>query len=126
MGVCTRACETLPRSTRAVGAWIARECGIEYQTRSGLIALPHRLGIEHRKLDPAKQAAFIKTYEDQLNHLPRRRSGHLCGCCASNPCGAAGWLLGAEGGAGRRGTEQRGGTASTSMVRSTWRLVKPS
>ena len=69
--------ETLPRSTRAVGAWIARECGIEYQTRSGLIALLHRLGMEHRKpksisrkLDPAKQTAFIKTYEDQQNHLP--------------------------------------------------------
>jgi transposase len=69
--------ETLPRSTRAVGAWIARECGIEYQTQSGLIALLHRLGMEHRKpkavsrkLDPAKQAAFIKKYEDQLNHLP--------------------------------------------------------
>jgi transposase len=68
--------ETLPRSTRAVGAWIALECGIEYQTRSGLIALLHRLGMEHRKpkavsrkLDPAKQAAFIKTYEDQLNQL---------------------------------------------------------
>ena len=69
--------ETLPRSTRAVGAWIAREWGIEYQTRSGLIALLHRLGMEHRKpkavsrkLDPAKQAAFIKKYEDQLNQLP--------------------------------------------------------
>jgi transposase len=67
---------TLPRSTRAIGAWIARECGIEYQTRSGLIALLHRLGMEHRrptaisrKLDPVKQAAFIKQYEDQLNHL---------------------------------------------------------
>jgi transposase len=53
--------ETLPRTTRAVGAWIAAECGIEYQTRSGLIALLHRLGMEHRKptaisrkLDPAK------------------------------------------------------------------------
>src|SRR6202162_977041 len=68
--------ETLPRSTRAVGAWIARECGIEYQTRSGLIALLHRLGMEHRKpkavsrkLDPEKQAAFIAAYEDLLNHL---------------------------------------------------------
>src|ERR1035438_8013311 len=68
---------TLPRTTRAVGAWIARECGIEYQTRSGLIALLHRLGMEHRKpkavsrkLDPLKQAAFIKKYEDQLNPLP--------------------------------------------------------
>ena len=53
--------ETLPRTTRAVGAWIAAECGIEYQTRSGLIALLHRLGIEHckpkaisSKLDPTK------------------------------------------------------------------------
>jgi transposase len=69
--------EALPRTTRAVGAWIAGECGIEYQTRSGLIALSHRLGIEHRKpkavsrkLDPVKQAAFIKKYEDQLNQLP--------------------------------------------------------
>jgi len=40
---------TLPRSTRAVGAWIAAECGLEYQTRSGLIALLHRIGMEHRK-----------------------------------------------------------------------------
>ena len=61
--------ETLPRTTRAVGAWIARECGIEYQTRSGLIALLHRLGMEHRKptaisrkLDPVKQAGFIKAH----------------------------------------------------------------
>jgi transposase len=67
---------TLPRSTRAVGAWIAAECGIEYQTRSGLIALLHRIGMEHRKpkaisrkLDPAKQAAFIKGYEALMNQL---------------------------------------------------------
>jgi transposase len=68
--------ETLPRTTRHVGAWIAAEFGIEYQTRSGLIALLHRLGMEHRKpksisrkLDPAKQAAFIKAYEALLNQL---------------------------------------------------------
>ena len=68
--------ETLPRTTREVGAWIEKECGIEYQGRSGLIALLHRLGMEHRKpkavsrkLDPEKQAAFIKAYEDLLNHL---------------------------------------------------------
>ena len=67
---------TLPRSTRAVGAWIAAECGIEYQTRSGLIALLHRIGMEHRKpkaisrkLDPAKQVAFIKGYEALMNQL---------------------------------------------------------
>lgn len=68
---------TLPRSTREVGAWIARECGIDYQTRSGLIALLHRLGMEHRrpkaisrKLDPAKQTAFIKSYDSLLNQMP--------------------------------------------------------
>src|SRR5271156_5591195 len=69
--------ETLPRTTRAVGAWIAAECGIEYQTRSGLIALLHRLGMEHRKpttisrkLDPVKQATFIRVYEALMKQLP--------------------------------------------------------
>jgi hypothetical protein len=66
----------LPRTTREIGAWIARQCGIEYQGRSGLIALLHRLGMEHRmpkaisrKLDPAKQAVFIKAYDALLNQL---------------------------------------------------------
>ena len=45
--------ETLPRTTRAIGAWIEKEYGIEYQGRSGLIALLHRLGMEHRKLKAA-------------------------------------------------------------------------
>jgi transposase len=68
--------ETLPRSTRVIGAWIAAELGIEYQSRSGLVALLHRLGMEHRKpkaisrkLAPEKQAAFIKAYEHLLNQL---------------------------------------------------------
>lgn len=68
--------ETVPRSTRAIGAWIATEFGIEYQSRSGLIALLHRIGMEHRKpkaisrkLDPEKQAAFIRAYESLLNQL---------------------------------------------------------
>src|ERR1700730_9336104 len=29
--------ETLPRTTREVGAWIENECGITYESRSGLI-----------------------------------------------------------------------------------------
>ena len=68
--------ETLPRTTREVGAWIETECGVTYDSRSGLIALLHRLGMEHRKpkavsskLDPDKQAAFIKSYENLLNHI---------------------------------------------------------
>lgn len=68
--------ETLPRTTRHVGAWLEAECGIEYQTRSGLIALLHRLGMDYRKpkaisrkLDPVKQAGFIKDYEAHMNRL---------------------------------------------------------
>jgi len=69
--------EALPRTSREIGAWIAREYGLEYEGRSGLIALLHRLGMEHRKptvisrkLDPAKQAVFIRNYEALLNQLP--------------------------------------------------------
>lgn len=68
---------TLPRTTREVGAWIEGQFGITYEGRSGLIALLHRLGLEHRKpkpisrkLDPARQAAFIADYEALLNRLP--------------------------------------------------------
>ncbi len=67
---------TLPRSTRQVGAWIAKEFGLVYESRSGLIALLHRLGLEYhkpevisRKLDPDKQKAFIAAYEKLLNSM---------------------------------------------------------
>src|SRR5450755_567214 len=74
---------TLPRSTRAVGAWIAAEYGIEYQTRSGLIALLHRIGMEHRKpkaisrkLDPAEtvhghqQLSLFNAHHDERCFMP--------------------------------------------------------
>jgi transposase len=67
---------TLPRTTREVGAWIEKEFGIAYESRSGLVALLHRLDMAYRKpkavsskLNPGKQAAFIRKYEDLLNHL---------------------------------------------------------
>ena len=67
---------TLPRTTRQVGAWIEREFGLVYDSRSGLIALLHRLGLEYhkpnvisRKLDEGKQKAFIAGYEKLLNSL---------------------------------------------------------
>ena len=67
---------TLPRSTRHVGAWIAEEFGLVYESRSGLIALLHRLGLEYhkpevisRKLDEKTQKAFIASYEDTLNSM---------------------------------------------------------
>ena len=36
--------DTLPRTTCAVGAWIEKQYGIIYESRSGLAALLHRLG----------------------------------------------------------------------------------
>ena len=52
------------------------EWGVTYESRSGLIALLHRLDMEHRKpkavsskLDPDKQAAFIKQYDNLLNQM---------------------------------------------------------
>jgi transposase len=68
--------EALPRSTRQVGAYIKREFGVVYESRSGLIALLHRLGLAYskpeaigRKLDVEKQKAFIESYEKLLNSL---------------------------------------------------------
>ncbi len=66
----------LPRSTRQIGAWIEKEFGLVYESRSGLIALLHRLGLEYhkpsviaRKLDEGKQKAFIASYDNLLNSL---------------------------------------------------------
>ncbi|MGJ0506601.1 MAG: winged helix-turn-helix domain-containing protein [Methylocystis sp.] len=53
-----------------------KEFGVVYESRSGLIALLHRLGLEYtkpetigRKLDVEKQKAFIEVYEKLLNAL---------------------------------------------------------
>src|SRR6202035_5520945 len=66
----------LPRSTCQIGAWIETEFGLVYESRSGLIALLHRLGLEYhkpdvipRKLDEEKQKAFIESYNKLLNSL---------------------------------------------------------
>ena len=67
---------TLPRSTRHVGAFILKEFGLVYESRSGLIALLHRLGLEYRKptmiprkLNEETQKAFIDSYENILNSM---------------------------------------------------------
>jgi hypothetical protein len=78
-----------------------------------------------RKLDPAKQAAFIKKYEDQLNHLATDEAVIFADAVhpthAVRPVGC--WApkdlpVAVE--------QSSGGTASTFMVRSTWRPVRPS
>ena len=99
--------ETPPCSTREIGGWDrAGSAGIDYQGCSGLVALLHRLGIEYRKptaisrkLDPVKQAAFIKKYEGLLNQLPADEvvmfgdavhpTHAVCpvGCCHRKRCG---------------------------------------
>lgn len=68
---------TLPRTTRMIGAWIEAEYDIIYESRSGLIALLHRLGLGFhkpqgipRKLDADKQRGFIEGYATLLNALP--------------------------------------------------------
>src|ERR1700746_2357765 len=66
----------LPRSTRQIGAFIEREFGLNYQSRSGLIALLHRLELEYhkpevisRKLNVGQQKSFIENYDKLLNSL---------------------------------------------------------
>ncbi len=73
--------ETLPRTTRHVGAWIEQEFGIVYQSRSGLVTLLHRLGMEHRKpqavsqkLDVVKQKAF-RSASDSIRISQHRTRG---------------------------------------------------
>jgi transposase len=100
--------ETPPRTTREIGGWIAQEFGIDYQGRSGLIALLHRLGMEHRKpkaisrkLAPACEAGSLYQALQRADEpTGGRRSGDVCRRGASDACGTAGWLLGAEGPAG--------------------------
>ena len=64
-----------PHSIRKIGAFLKRTFGVSY-SRSGLIALLHRLGFDYRKpermprgLDDAKQQAFIDEYENLLNTM---------------------------------------------------------
>jgi len=73
------ACRTLPRSIREVGSFIRNEFGIDYKSRSGLINLLHRIGLEYRKpevigrrLDIVGQEAFIAAYDSLMNNLDAR------------------------------------------------------
>ena len=67
--------QTLPRTTAMVGEWIEKSYGVGY-SRSALIKLLRRNGMDYRKpelvprkLDTAKQQAFIDDYENLLNSL---------------------------------------------------------
>jgi transposase len=67
---------TLPRSTRQIGGFIEKKFGLVYESRSGLIALLHRLELEYHKpdlipskLNKEKQESFIAEYDNLLNSL---------------------------------------------------------
>ena len=92
-----------PRSIRKVEAWLKRTFGLSY-SRSGLIALLHRLGFDYRKpeamprgLDDAKQQAFIDQLREPAQHDGRRRGRRFRRCGSSDPSGQAGRLLGSQG-----------------------------
>ena len=93
----------MSRSIREIGAFLKRTFGQSY-SRSGLIALLHRLGFDHRKpeamprgLDDARQQAFIDRIREPAQHDGRRRGRRLHRCGSSDPSGKAGPLLGRKG-----------------------------
>ena len=68
--------EGLPRSTREVATFLKQRFELVYESRSGLIALLHRLGFEYKKpeaigrgMKADEQQAFIDGYENLLNSL---------------------------------------------------------
>ncbi len=68
--------EMLPRSSGSVAQWMADELGIQFNSRSGIIKLLHRLGFEHRKpeavptkADTTRQNGFIDQYKARQNSL---------------------------------------------------------
>jgi transposase len=50
--------ETLPHTTGAVGAWIERQFGITYESRSGLVAVLHRLAACRSELGMFDEGSF--------------------------------------------------------------------
>ena len=67
---------TLPRSTRQIGAFVEKKFAVVYESRSGVITMLHRLGLEYHKpdvipskLNKEKQENFIAKYDNLLNSL---------------------------------------------------------
>jgi transposase len=68
--------EGLPRSSRQVATFLNQRFGVVYESRSGLIALLHRLGFAYKRPDTIgrgmkadEQQTFIDGYENLLNSL---------------------------------------------------------
>lgn len=68
--------QALPQTARQIGAYIERQFGVIFDSRSGLIAFLHRLGFAYhkpqtigRRLSEEEQKAFVADYDDLLNSL---------------------------------------------------------
>lgn len=68
--------QALPQTARQIGAYVEQQFGVVFHSRSGLIALLHRLGFAYhkpgmigRRLNESEQKAFVADYDDLLNSL---------------------------------------------------------
>jgi transposase len=80
-----------PHSIRKVGAYLRRTFGVSY-SRSGLIALLHRLGFHYRKPEAMPRrhrrrqtAGLHRRIREAAQHDGHRRGGRLCRCGPSDP-----------------------------------------
>jgi transposase len=89
---------TLPRTTREVGAWIEKEFGAVYESRSGLIALLHRLGLEYHKADVIPRKLDGSDIALNLGSEDRRKPWRRCSLNRSRQEGTLGqsWLAMAQ------------------------------
>jgi hypothetical protein len=71
-----------PRSTRQIGSLVEKEFGLVYESRSGLIALLHRLGLE------CHEPRVIPALPLQLDRKPLTIAWYATIC--SRPAGAVG------------------------------------
>ena len=69
---------TLPRSTRRVGAWIEKQFGLVYESRSGLIALLHRLSLEYHKPEVIPRNPRIESGATKPSRRPSSRPMKNC------------------------------------------------
>ena len=80
--------QALPRSTREIGAFIEREFGVFYESRAGLIALLHRLGLNTTNRKSSAAGSIRK------NSRPSSKVTRSCGtrlaltrrCCSWTQC----------------------------------------
>lgn len=64
---------TVPRSARAIGAWSASTCDIEY-SHAGLIALLRRIGLDYCKPKLVSYAQLLRTWLAKIENASRHNA----------------------------------------------------